>query len=369
MTKKKLYDFIFLISMAIFISLLYIGNWGYETNENIIVNSNIFMLMISCILAFISIIYGTEQRKMILLYILALLSVIFFLVNKQAYLPEYLFIIYAARYIDDKKIIQVFFFTHVIFFVLSIILSKYGIIEQIIVPRYVDGQIIGTRYGLGIGHPNKTAIRWFTIIASYYCLYYKKNSFIKFMFFSILTIILYRYNNSRTGLVLCELFLMIMLIKPKFNIFKMKLVKVGAKYLFIIVTVITCILPVFGEYSNIINQKLSLRPMIYKYYLTDSEWGISLLGKYVNSELTYYPLDNSYIHLIVKGGIFIYLIYMTIITLGIKKVLDINKDNIVIVLCFFIIYGMLENTLIDYTVNFALIIISKEIFNVKTSKA
>lgn len=252
--------------------------------------------------------------------------------------------------LDNDEFIKCFFYTSLIMFILTIILNIFGILPSYNINKY-DGEIIYKRYSLGFGHVNSVFLYYLPILFGCYHVFVKnkKSKLINFIVQIIVIYILYKYTLCRTGFLISVLFLIYTLLNNKYYYNKY------IKYSFLFFTIISLLVAVlFGfNQSNFVNLLISNRAYLVNYYIKNN----LLINLFGNRFDLVYTLDNLYAFILVKYGIFIYIIYMFIYFNSIKKMEDNNKYLIYIF--FFLLYGLSEGNMCT---NFMLILQIKELF-------
>lgn len=245
---------------------------------------------------------------------------------------------------NDKKLISVFTISSTLLFILTIILNKIGIIQSVTFIRNLDGTIIN-RDSLGFTNVNQVFLCFFPIITGLYLLIPKNKVLLFSLFIFAICLAIYSKTNSRTGLYSISIFLIMI------NVLKNRWI--DAKIipaLFVILTILSFTASMlFGkDTNNWLNQALTMRPFLN--YTTITTQNISLFGA---DNLKF---DNTYLWLIYRHGIMIYIFYLYIIVKATKnKIMDIRLLNILIV---FFIYSLFENTLnYAYNIHFMLLTI------------
>lgn len=342
MMKVKL-KYLILILAIIF---RYFQFYNLVSNNSLLCYLFVFAIVL---LSLFEIFYIKFNRKLFTTFISILfVSFVIFLSNTDDNLFIYSLIALFFIDTDNKDMIKCFFITSLCMYIFTIVLNQFGIIASNDALRSSDLNST-VRYSLGFGHVNSVFLYYLPIAYSFYYLFSDK----KYTKIIILlsTIVLFLLSNCRTGFVFSILFILVSFINPeKISMFLRKY----SKYLFFTLTIVSIVCAViFGTTkSNIFNQLLSGR-LYNAFYYIEKGYMFSLFGSGVKLTL---PLDNFYINLLVTRGIIIYFFYLFLYQKGTSLVKD---YKLIIIICFFLLYGMSEASTVC---NFALIILIKEIF-------
>ncbi|MGL4653519.1 hypothetical protein [Cetobacterium sp.] len=237
--------------------------------------------------------------------------------------------------INEKKIDKLFFICGSIFFLITIIMNSFEVLNDKALYRvYKIGKTFYAgekRESLGFGHPNAVSLYYLGILFPY--LKYRYNFFNKIDFFiiGISSYLLYIKTLSRLGLVSSIIsLLLVILLKQKFlNKFKFKF----TKNWFIFGIVITFLLSLFSKTK--LDYILSFRLSYWKFYFKK----ITFLGNQSFTEIfeknRNFILDNTYIYALYVYGVFGTLILMYIFYRCSKNFLRKRRLLILILVLFF----------------------------------
>lgn len=281
-----------------------------------------------------------SKNKIIFIALILIVGMVDFIIANEIdiFIPLLFAIIY-MRENGDKEFLKHFAICSLLFYVLTIFLCKVGLIENVEFIRVVEGKTI-IRNTLGFTNPNH-ALTLLTPVIISLCLILNLDSKAKkniFSFFALLiSYLVYYQTNSRTGFYCIILFIILFLFEKKIS----SSISNKTKYMFILFTILTFLIAyIFGNSSSLINELLTNRPIMWIQTININ--AIELFG---NSSI---KLDNTYLWLLYRHGIIIYIFYMYIYSKSANYFSKNNKLFISIVIVF--VYSLFENTL-NYVFN------------------
>jgi hypothetical protein len=245
--------------------------------------------------------------------------------------------------------------------VLTIGLYLVGILPNNAIYRLADSTLVA-RSSLGFDNPNTAMLYVLPIFAAGYYLY---GSRIRYYLVSLLMLgLLYYTTDSRTGVICILLFTIAAIFLSRWK----KVTKTQSiifASLFVVLTIVSLALagsPIAAEQTSGLNILLSNRPYFWSYY-TNNQLTLSFLG---GEKVPGYILDNMYIFILVKMGIFAFISYASVYFIGVKRM--INDHRMLIIVAIYLIYGVLETSVIITSINFVLPILIKSIIEKWTEK-
>lgn len=265
--------------------------------------------------------------------------------------------------IDKEKVIKIMFGTRLVAFVLMILLSTIGIIDNNIMLHYRANEGFIERHCFGYTHPNLVHSSFSIIVFLFGYIYYKKINIFTVSGIEILNFILYKFTMSRTGFIVLTLYLVaIYLIKKVKTIRKLvpKFLKISI-FVFVIVSILLAI----SYKNNTLVQKLNvlLTGRIEYMNILITNYNIPIIGSdHYNSIVLF---DNGYFSMFYEGGIlasiwFVYFYYKTN-----KYLIKNNMEKEMIITIFFLFYCMFESYFMSILMNPTLLFIGDYIFNKK----
>ena len=214
---------------------------------------------------------------------------------------------------DLRNLIKYIFISSLISFTSIVLLSLIGIIpNKLFFRKDIE------RYTLGFSHPNVCLRFYLPVIMSGAITL--KNNRLFLLFCASVSIVLYAYTNSRAGLIITMLFILLSL-----------------PCLFLIMTFLSIISGIYFGDNLAINDALSNRANLFGIFSKN----IGFFGKRVND--IGLPLDNVFIYILYCGGIYGFAFYTILYFISFFN--NENKGNYNLFIIFFVmlVYGYVEN--------------------------
>lgn len=292
------------------------------------------------------------------------LKIIIFLIIFALILPKFYISFYAiiiSKFIKDNKKLEFLLFLSIFFYLLTLILSKFGYLEVNNLKstiRYFEGFKV-FRHTLGFNHPNTTMSLLLPIFFLLYYLYYDKAKILIPISIFIIGKIVFNYTYSRTTFLLILLFIVLILANDKY-IKKLKTIFCLESGIIIF---FTFFLPYYFK-NTFLNKLFSGRLVLFYNYLT--KFQITFLGnKEIIEYYKLYPLDNVYLRTLFENGIIGFILLIILISYT-MKILFKNKDYRAIrIFSIVLIFGFMESTALFYYFNIIYFIIPDYIFTEK----
>lgn len=345
-------DILYVFALSLYI-IYNFSNSSTLTILKSILNAKIVSLIVLWLI-FLSMLYkniNLKNKTRLLLFLSALGVIIMknFNSGKINYIFIVLFIVSLSKK-NLKYILKSIFYTYLTLLLISFCLAKLNIIENVVMIRDLDNGDIN-RYGLGLIHPNTFFIYYFAFI-SLYIHNRKKITMLSNSIILIISYYIYSLTNSRTGLIIIVLLLILDWIFSKININNHKILRKILIHFFGIFTIGNYLITVYGDISKPIYQGIDSL-LSHRLQLTQgfySNYGIKLFGNTItyksvvngvinNKQLV---LDNTYMYLLIDMGllftIMIYLIYYFLM----KKLIYLNLNKEVVSIIIFMIYALTE---------------------------
>lgn len=347
-------------------SLVFTKFLGLNFSDNLYKLATLFSLFCFFI-KFIDTKYN--RKELVKIIIIGFVAIAFFAISHRPALPMTLLILICSKAINKKVFINIFFYSSLIAFILILCLCLFRFIPNIEITMdrlSATGISQITRYSLGYYHPNITYI-YFFIICSLYILKNKNIiNYIHLLIILFLSIILYFFTLSRTGLI-CTIVLIFLCFIYLLRISLPKAILKFFVYSPIIIGICIVILSIFYTENNIImstiNKLMSGRLYYNKLFLTPHY--LSLFGTNMNilSEAETF-LDSGFILLLISHGLIFYIIFLYSSFLILKKHQKNKYINIFTCILFSInIYCITEFFLSTILINFILIYYNYLIFD------
>jgi len=360
LSKKPLFwlGYILVVFSEVSINIMLIKNY-----QDIITFIGLLFISLYCIISQNS----YRPKTLLILIILFLIGFISYYKTNDFTLLKFLIILLALKNIKFYSFIRKDYIIRILLFFLIFSLSIFGITE---VTTFIRDTYI--RYTLGFIHPN-TAGFYMMLIAFEYLYINKDKLSIKNILFILMVAIIINFTTySRTAfLILIMAIISIKLIqKNEAKIIKNKLISLLIKNSFAILTALTILITLMYMKNYSITNKINLAisNRLYYYLIYIINYSVNFMGRDLPN---YYPLDSSYLFLLYKFGIIVYLLYYYIYYDLIKKAYKENDYIFIIIILFLLLYGLAEKMIIRSTYNIFLFKFSEDLFrkNAKRAKA
>ena len=324
-------------TIIIFVCVLLKYLIEYGVNTYILYSAVIAILFFEFLRTFKSLKGSKKIVKSFIFFILATVSVI-------AYKDINLLITFALALTlvndDIKDFLKKFMISSSIMYIATICLYFFGILkDNSLIRMSSNGYII--RHSFGFTHPNGIFMFYIPILLSAYLLEDNKKKF--YIIFSALSIILYKISLSRTGIYCVIILFVLDIIKEKIDYKKiigfLPLIFLGLSYF---------IATKYGiSRSNNINILLSGRPYLWNRIIQNANM-FTMFGSNVLKDLY---LDNFYLAMIYRCGLYSSLLYYYILVFGVR---NIDNKKVLVSIMIFMIYGLAESNTLIGSINFTL---------------
>lgn len=332
------------------------------TNSNYVIPVKLFLI---CNLALSIILCIIHKHKYNFYHIafFAILLIQWTLTGNGVLLFSYI-VILALKNIKFDKIVEIYFYSNLFYFITIIVLWNLGI-KQTVDIHYAKE--------LGFGNPNTAFISFFMIWLSYLYIKYDSIKIIDIILLITTPIIMYNITHSRTGfMTIIATLIMIILVKccKKLKIkYIDKIFKFALTFTPIVITTITLIITyIFGEHAKL-NTILSSRPFCWQLYLKHTEKPLNLIGYDNNMRWTLFshdvPMDSGYIAGMYMNGLIVFTIIIFLYMLLIHKLIKSNKIKVVVMIISLLIYSFAESIMLDISTNITLILLASYLDNIK----
>lgn len=347
--RPKVTNFLFFISYMLFVFSLFNRD---VSNMSIFYSFSIVAKYVSLIIMIIGMFYSKYSKKELILFIILLLLDLVILVNSKVliFIIISLFAIVSTN-INDENILKLAYYTLLIYTIFTLVLLIIGVYDDEITNRWVGGN---TRHTLGFYHSNVLPLIYSYLVGyGLACEIYKKRHYFLLV---ILNFVIYYLCGSRnvffttllliTGKWLADSLLKKEKLKKVFNSVLFFL----AKYIVLILTTISLVIPLLVEHIKLLN----ILDNILSYRFTAIAKIIQIEGIHLITSITneaYFSneivIDNGYAFLAIRYGIIILLFLSGIVYLIAKR----YRDNtfalilIIVVSC----VNFIDNDIIDYS--------------------
>ena len=283
-------------------------------------------------------------------------------------ISTWLFIL-ATKYVDLDKVVKIHYYVLIIMLVILFSLFGLGFIKDVVLYR---GSII--RHSFGFSHPNFLGMRVFQLALARAYIKRKNISIIDYFLLVAAILFVYKYPNCKTAYYALTIFLVFLILYKIIGV-----IENGREVLLIamgvmagIVNISCIILSIINVKSNSILSKID-KAMSYRFSLCHNvyeRFGLSLLGQnidlvgYIRGVIgRKYYMDVAYTTLLERYGIIVYVIFSVLYLMSIFLAYKYRKDMLVIVLCMYSIYGIMEPNYFSLSYNIFLIALSYPLYS------
>ena len=285
-----------------------------------------------------------------LIFLVAIGGIAFYLSGGPTLLKLILFAL-AIVEVDKYKILRYQYYSLVLGILIILGSSIFGIIPM----EYARLEGV---YTFGFVNPNNLLMVYIAAIMTYNLLHEgqvkMRTLFVEFA----LAAVIFRFTNSRTGMLVTSIYLMNLIIGKVDSSKKIsrKFMAVG-NYLFIILSAISMFLALGYQKGDLMWEKidvaLSWRPFLWGRYFDD--YSITLLGTRLDMD-RFGSLDNAYLTLLLKYGVLVFGVYLILFVSMSRRAVQQNKWDFVACIIAYEIYFVSEFGPVLVNVNIALLI-------------
>lgn len=294
-----------------------------------------------------------------------LIGMLNFILERQTVVLFTAIILCSMKDIKVYKIMKYMFWIRLVAFIGIIVLTISGILENNYLLFYRDGEYI-KRYSFIFGHPNLAHSSFTIIIILGIYIYYNKLNIINVAIIEIINYIMYNFTYSRTGFLICSIFVAFALVYKNSKILK-KFCYKNIKYFLIILILITIISGILYSKSDIL-KKLDnvLTGRIGYISLLVNNYSIPVVGSDKYNSIA--MIDNGYISLLYEGGVLATIWYIYYYSRTSKLLIKNNMEKEILVMIIFMIYSMTESFYMNIIMNPSLLFFSYYIFQETNKK-
>lgn len=202
--------------------------------------------------------------------------------------------------INIKQIVKIMLFARMISFLLLILLSTTGIVENNVILHYRNGVGFINRYSLGYEHPNLTHSSFSIIVILFGYLYYRKINLFYVFLIEIFNYILYSFTVSRTGFMIISIYLIFLLVVKNIKFIRENITKI-INVLFIFFIFISFVLawgygkiPFFETLNSLLTGRINYMSQLLNNY------SVPLIGRESYGNILF---DNGYFSILYEGGL------------------------------------------------------------------
>lgn len=357
---RNLYTIIFILAYIASFFVKYM-NFNYEDSQY-----HLFHLFIKNVilpLSFLIMLFQfsfSSKKELFLICALGCLCLLVGYFSADFFIVTFLVFIVLSKNINLKLFLQVIFWISLILFIYVVFdfLVSYYINDS---ANYLMDGNFGKRYTFGLFHPNAFPLRFFLIV-SLYILIRRNITLYELIILSLLNLFIFQFAHSRTSFYLAFLLLFVAYIHQYIPFLKVSLLRKLSQLSFFIIFIVWLLLSYFYlDFKGLltpINSILSDR--IYISYLSLTDLPIKLLGNNIKHymEVRMFSIDVLYMYMLLSYGP----LFLCLYGIALYKLIGVlNKHRLykeVIVITSFLLYALLERTMIDITLNYTLIFLS-----------
>lgn len=359
-----IYIFILWYSTEILFNSTLDSIMGISTDEI----SNIVTWLIFALLIFqIVFLQSYTKRELMIIILITVPVIIATVLSGQRQMMSVWMFVVAAKNVDVDKVIRTAYKILLVMLPAVVILCLLGVIENATMMR---GSV--QRFALGFSHPNQLGLSVFQLMACYCYINKDKLNKLNYIYFLLAVLFLVKIPNSKTAYIATTVLLLMLVLykfiknqKPEYMIAYEKGILIGAFCLNFFSIIFSYIDVNRNFILARVNSWMSSRfSVCHKVWLL---YGVSFWGKRIyvtESERALVGiknrlwLDNSYVSLLLRYGILIYLIFSIGYLCLVKSMLIKREYVLAIILFLYAIYGLMETGWYMITHNIFLITFS-----------
>lgn len=359
-----IYIFILWYSTEILFNSTLDSIMGISTDEI----SNIVTWLIFALLIFqIVFLQSYTKRELMIIILITVPVIIATVLSGQRQMMSVWMFVVAAKNVDVDKVIRTAYKILLVMLPAVVILCLLGVIENATMMR---GSV--QRFALGFSHPNQLGLSVFQLMACYCYINKDKLNKLNYIYFLLAVLFLVKIPNSKTTYIATTVLLLMLVLykfiknqKPEYMIAYEKGILIGAFCLNFFSIIFSYIDVNRNFILARVNSWMSSRfSVCHKVWLL---YGVSFWGKRIyvtESERALVGiknrlwLDNSYVSLLLRYGILIYLIFSIGYLCLVKSMLIKREYVLAIILFLYAIYGLMETGWYMITHNIFLITFS-----------
>lgn len=282
-----------------------------------------------------------------------------FIFGKQTVVLFTAIILCCMKDIKIDKIIKYMFWIRLLTFIGIALLTSFGVLENNYLLFYRNGEYI-KRYSFIFGHPN-LAHSSFTIIAILgIYIFYNKLNIINVSVIEVINYIMYRFTYSRTGFLICSIFVIFALIYKKNKTLKKYCYKI-IKYFLIIMILITIICGIlYPKIDALKKLDIILTGRIGYISLLIKNYTIPIIGSDKYNSVAMF--DNGYMSLLYEGGLLATCWYIYYYLKTVKVLIKNNMEREILLTMIFMTYSLTESYYVNVIMNPSLLFFSYYMF-------
>ena len=288
--------------------------------------------------------------------------------------------LYGAKDIDVEKLFRILGYIYILLFILIVLCSLAGIIENWDYPQSSDRP---TRWALGYTYPTHTSSVLFMAVLVFCYIQKDKLTLIHVAIMELVNLWVFSYTDSRAGMMLCALIpIVFYILKFRKKEFRKTVLGWLSQWSFPVCAIAIYIATMAYKGTGIL-AKIDgwLSGRLYYSNYSMNEYGIHLFGQkiewigygglgHTKTQLAdvYNFVDTSYLKLLLDNGLIVWLLIMVMWTAVSIIAYRNNKRYLAWALAFLAIYSMVEQWLMNLGTNPFLLFLGVYIFRAIVQK-
>lgn len=191
-------ELLFFIAYGIYIFTLYFPRTEFYIDRSVVVHLLVYVRYISYLILFFELFNERVNKRKLILFAMFFLMLIYTLRISDRTIIFGLIFSYGARRIKTEKILKFTYIYCTIQYCIVFVSSLFGIIQNKI-SIMDDGRL---RFSLGFRHPNNASLYFFILLLLYFCIKKGNMKIREIFFWGFLSIIIYQFTRSRTGIIM-----------------------------------------------------------------------------------------------------------------------------------------------------------------------
>ena len=330
-----------------------------------------FVSLFCITLLFIKVIFFDKYNIKTIIGMIALIILCNVLYNHShsEHIMRFALFFLTAKNVEFKKVVKCDLIIRIACIILIFIYLKIGFLES--TNKLINGAL---KHSLGWCHSNVFALNAIIALVEYLYIFYKNKKLTIINIFIIILVVsfLFYYAASRTALyTLFAVLIFGFIIKKYKKILDFKIIRYSIILIFpLLILLSVSLVSLYKANTDIgikINQVMTGRLKLADRAITKE--GISIFGKYIDwiysGEIQpgqlMYCVDMAYIKIFLENGLIWTILSCIAYIYLMKKLIDDNKIDEMLLVVFFLVIGLGENCILRFFFNFTLILLWKYI--------
>lgn len=301
------------------------------------------------------------QRELLSMMFIVVVGLADFLFGNETTILFTAVAICGMKNVDTERLVKIVFWTRLVCFLLMIVGSAVGIVEDTVSEFYRLGVFLD-RHDFGYGHANTAHMAFTIIVLLMLYLYGSKMKIMHYIGLVICNYVLFYFTYSRTGLLLGNLSILFWVALQFTKLRKplMRYGKHGYVLLFLFSMVVALLYGHIG-YLDELNETLSGRIAYMSYLVKNFIPPIIGSDKYNQ----YIIIDNGYFAMIYHGGLLAFAWISYYVIKLVNRIYEEKRFREFFIITCFIMYSFTESFFPSISVNIALLLLGEVIYEKK----